>query len=256
MYSVHDRVLVDNMSEFEHSSSRASCTFSMQDSGVKRGSTTGHKTQQARLPADSGLYNSSSPSLVNSILTIPECQCDHHGSCTSTMVLTKVSALSIILAHPWALESFCVNSPPGVSQFTKLPVGCCYCFAPCSCFAHCCHDPFIVRSASNLSTVPGFHSVRASVSMFVITDNCLFLFLFLFQLLGGYLNTTRASVQPSRPLHLHRSKPLRVHTKSVYVRTTSAYLPMRARPEYADFAPDPSSACHHDLVVECEIHGQ
>ena len=89
MYSVHDRVIVDNMSEFEHSSSRAGCTFSMQDSRVKRGSTTGHKTQQARLPADYGLYNSTFPSLVHCILTIPECRSDHHGSCTSTMVLTK-----------------------------------------------------------------------------------------------------------------------------------------------------------------------
>ena len=60
-----------------------------------------------------------------------------------------------------------------------------------------------------------------------------------------------ASVQPSIPLHLHRSKPLRVHTISVYVRTTSAYLPMRARPEPADFAPDPSLARHHHLEMEC-----
>ena len=102
----------------------------------------------------------------------------------------------------------------------------CSCFARCSCFAHCSHDPFIVRSASNLSTVPWFHSIFASVSMFAITDNCLSLFLFL----GRYLNTTRASVQPSIPLHLHRSKLLRARTNSVYVRTTSAYLPMHARP--------------------------
>ena len=49
---MHDRVIVDNMSEFEHVSSRVGCTFSMQDSRVKHGSTTGHKTQQAHLPAD------------------------------------------------------------------------------------------------------------------------------------------------------------------------------------------------------------
>ena len=73
MYSGHGRVIVDNMSEFEHSSSRASCTFSMQDSRVKRGSTTGHQTQQARLPANYVLHNSTFPSLVNCILTIPEC---------------------------------------------------------------------------------------------------------------------------------------------------------------------------------------
>ena len=142
----------------------------------------------------------------------------------------------------------------------------CSCFAPCSCFALCCHDPFTVRSASNLSSVPWFHAVCASVSMFMITDNCLCLFLFLLLFLDKYLNTTRASVQPSRPLHLHRSKPLRAHTKSVYVRTTSANLPMHARPESADlpmhahakspdFVPDPSLACHPHLVVECGIHG-
>ena len=62
-------------------------------------------------------------------------------------------------------------------------------------------------------------------------------------------------MQPSRPLHLHRSKPLRVHTKSVYVRTTSAYLPRYAHPEFADIAPDPSSACRRHLVVECGTHG-
>ena len=46
---------------------------------VKRGSTTGPKTQQACLPADYGLYSSTFPSLVNCILTIPECRSDHHG---------------------------------------------------------------------------------------------------------------------------------------------------------------------------------
>ena len=37
MYSVHGRVMVVNMYEIQHSSSRASCTLSMQDSRVKRG---------------------------------------------------------------------------------------------------------------------------------------------------------------------------------------------------------------------------
>ena len=104
------------------------------------------------------------------------------------------------------------------SQFTKFRIACCSCSAPC------CHDPFIVRSASNLSTVPWFHSVCVSVSMFSTNaDNCLFLFLFLF------LCLPRVSV--------HISRPLCAHTK------------------LADSEPDPSSACHHHLVVECEIHG-
>ena len=124
MYSVHDRVIVDNMSVFGHSSSRVGCTFSMQDSRVKRGSTTGHKTQQARLPADSGLYNSTFPSLVNSIF--PECQSDHHGSCTST-ARSRQSVCS--LYHPRAsLGSwkFCANSRFGVSQFTNFLIACCF----------------------------------------------------------------------------------------------------------------------------------
>ena len=256
MYCLHDRVIVFNMSEFEHTSSRTSFTFSMQDSRVKRGSTTGRKTLQARLPADSGLHNSTFPSLVNCILTIPLCQSDHHGSYTST-ACSRQSVCSLF--HPCA--SLVISSPLGVRQFKKFRIACCFCFAHCfarcsllcsllSCFAHCCHDPFAVGSASNLSTVPGFHSVCASVLMFTITYNCLFLFL----ILGRYLNTKRASVQPSRPLHLHRWKPLRVKNKSVNVRATFACLPKHADPEFADYVPDRSSACHHHLVVECGIH--
>ena len=153
---MQDRVIVDNMSEFEHSSSRASCTFSMQDSRVKRGSNIGHKTQQARLPADSGLYNSSFPSLVNCILNhsrvskrSPRLVYKH------SMVPDKASALSIILALHWALKV--VRQSPTWRQSVHKISYClllllCSCFARCSCFAHCCHDPFIVRSASNLST--------------------------------------------------------------------------------------------------------
>ena len=153
--------MVDNMSEFEHSSSRASCTFSMQDSRVKHGSNIRHKTQQARLPADSGLYNSSFPSLVNCILTIPECQAITTARVQAQHGPDKVSALSIILALHWALKV--VRQSPTWRQSVHKISYClllllCSCFARCSCFAHCCHDPFIVRSASNLSTVPWFHS--------------------------------------------------------------------------------------------------
>ena len=51
-------------------------------------------------------------------------------------------------------------------------------FVCCPCFAHCRHDPIIVRTASNFSSFPRFHSVCASVWMFAINvDNCLFQFL-------------------------------------------------------------------------------
>ena len=230
------------------------CTFSMQDSQVKRGSTTGHKTQQARLPAESDLHNSTFPSLVNCILTVSECQGDHHGSCTSTMVLPKC-LLSLSSSRILGLLKVLRQFTTWRQSVHKISFCLLLLLCACSCFAHCCHDPFIVRSASNLSTVPWFHSVCASVSMLTIINNCLFLFLFLFLFLGRYLNTTRASVQPSRPLHLHRSKPPLVHTKSVYARTKSAYLLKCAHTGSADFAPDPSSACHQRFVVECGIHG-
>ena len=210
----------------------------MQDSRVKRGSYTGYKTQQARPLADSGLYNSnvSKPDQLHLDYSrvskqSPRLVYKH------SMVPTK-RLLSLSFSRILGFEKICANPPLDVSQFTKVPIAC------CSCFTHCCQDPFIVRSASNSSTGPRFHSVCASVSMFTITDNCLFLFLFLFLFLGKCLNTTRASLQTSRPLGLHRSRPLRVHTKSECVRTRSA-----------DFAPDPSSACYHHLLVECGIHG-
>ena len=100
------------------------------------------KTQQARLPADSGPYNPTCPSLVNCILTIPECRSDHHGSCTCTAWSRQRSAISL-----W--------------RQSVHKISYCLLLLLCSCFAHSCHDPFIVRSASNLSTVPWFHSICA-----------------------------------------------------------------------------------------------
>ena len=129
---MQDRVIVDNMSEFEHSSSRASCTFSMQDSRVKRGSNIGHKTQQARLPADSGLYNSSFPSLVNCILTIPECQSDHHGSCTST-AWSRQSVCSFY--HPRASLGSEGCSPIPTWRQSVHKISYCLLLLLCSCFA-------------------------------------------------------------------------------------------------------------------------
>ena len=82
VYSVHDRVIVDNVSEFEHSSSGAGCTFSMQDSRVKRGNTNGHKTQQARLPA-------ASPGQLH---------LDHSSSQNFLLLVALIIALALLLA--------------------------------------------------------------------------------------------------------------------------------------------------------------
>ena len=99
MYSVHDRIIVDNMSEFEHSSLAMLHLFDARFAESNAGSTTGHKTQQARLPADYGLYNSAFPSLVNCILTIPERRSDHRGRVHAQHRPDKASALPL---HPRA----------------------------------------------------------------------------------------------------------------------------------------------------------
>ena len=128
-----------------------------------------------------------------------------------------------LLYHPRAslgFEKFCVNPPLDVNQLAKISVVC----RSCSLLLliHCCHDPFH-RSLCNRLDVHDHWQ----------------LYLFLVR----YSNTTQTSLQPSRPLFLHRSKPLRVHTKSVCVRTKSA-----------DFAPDPSSACYQYLgSMACRI---
>ena len=107
----------------------------------------------------------------------------------------SVCSLSVIFARHWALKKLLAESGDQ-SVSTKFRIACRSCFAPllllCLCFAYCCHDAFIVRSASIFSTFPRFHS--ASVSMFTINiDNCLFLLLFL----------VSPSLQPWRHIH-HR----------------------------------------------------
>ena len=90
----------------------------------------------------------------------------------------EASALSVILARHWASKICSPNK--ATSQFSRnfaLLVALALLLA----LPPCCHDPSILRNASNLSTIFWFHSVCASVSMFTInTDNCVVLFLFLF----------------------------------------------------------------------------
>ena len=105
--------------------------FSIQESRVKRRSKIGHKTQQGRLPTDSDLYNSTFPSLVSCILTIPECRSDHHGSCTSKA--QSVCSLSLLSSRVIGLLKV-VRQVGRSCQFTKIRVAGCSCSAPCSCF--------------------------------------------------------------------------------------------------------------------------
>ena len=113
-----------------------------------------------------------------------ECGSVYHRS----LVLEK-RLLSLSHCHPraslgsdWALKVVRqIGRSVRIHEISHCPpLLLCSLLLRCPCFAHCCHDPFIARSASNFSTFPRFHSVCASVSMFTINiDNCLFLFLFL-----------------------------------------------------------------------------
>ena len=105
------------------------------------------KTRQARLPADPGLCNSTSPSLVHCILTIPECRSDHHSSCTST-AWSRQSVCSLYhprasLGSDWCLKVVLAFPLLGVSQFTKFPMHPSRCSRSlttvcfCSCFCFC-----------------------------------------------------------------------------------------------------------------------
>ena len=102
---------------------------SMQDSRVKRGCNNGHKTQQARLPTDSGLYNSTFPSLVNCI------------SKRSTWLVYKHSMVPLLSRRSvCSLSSSRVIRLLKVVRQAKRPVNFheishCFapCFAPCSC---------------------------------------------------------------------------------------------------------------------------
>ena len=74
---MHCPVIVDNMCEFQHSSSHVDCNFDARLASKTRKERWTEKTQQARLPTDSCLNNTKRPSLVNCISTNPECQSDH-----------------------------------------------------------------------------------------------------------------------------------------------------------------------------------
>ena len=114
MYSVHCRVIVDNKSEFYHSSSSSRGLHGlMQDPRAKA-----EECSQALVQPQPG----------------PE----------------KASALSVIIAHLWALK-VTASSKVGVRYFTKFRVAFCHC--------HCCHDPFIVRSAQNCPPITDFNQL-------------------------------------------------------------------------------------------------
>ena len=184
MYSVQDRVIVDNMNEFQHLLSRRLHPL-MQDSRVKR-----RRKHVCQLKAFK--LQSVEPTTTARVASQPG---------------PEKSVCSLSLCHPhaslgsdWALKVVRHVGRPVI--FTKFRIACCSCFAHCTCFAHCCHDLFIVRSASNLTTVPWFHSVCASVSMFTInTGNCPFLLLLLLLLL--FLLLVSPSLQSRRQFH-HR----------------------------------------------------
>ena len=110
----------------------------------------------------------------------------------------KASALSVIIAHLWALKviaKFWRQSQFKISRCMGRCIACCPCFAPSSCYS--CHDPFIVRSAQTCPPSTGFHSACTSVSMFTINvDNCLFSTLVLLVFLSPWGSVFTLGLQP------------------------------------------------------------
>ena len=105
MHIVHCRVIVDNMCEFQHSSSHVDCNF---DARLLSKTRKYHSTKKLRKHGCQlilVLNNSTRPSLVNCISTNPECRSDHRWPvCKHSLVLIpQVSALSVI-ARSWALK--------------------------------------------------------------------------------------------------------------------------------------------------------
>ena len=98
MYIVHCRVIVDNMCEFQHSSSHVDCNLDARTLEQNAEVSFNKETKKARLPTDSCLNNSERPSSVNCISTSPECRSDHrwlvHNH--SLVLIPQVSALSVI----------------------------------------------------------------------------------------------------------------------------------------------------------------
>ena len=87
----------------------------------------------------------------------------------------QASALSVIIAHSWALK---VVASFGASQFTKFRVA--FVIAlhlALVLFCNCCHDPFIVRSAQTCPQFTGFtqfaHPSRCSRSTLTTVCFCI-----------------------------------------------------------------------------------
>ena len=194
---MHGRAIVDNMCEFQRSYSRADCTFLCKIRESNAEVPFNKETEKARLPTNSCLYNSKRPSLVSCILTAPECRSGHHDSGTITA---------------WSRQSVCSLSSSRVSGLLKVirqvgrsvslhEISHCVLLLLCPCFAHCCHDPFIVRSTQ---TSPPFlvftqlaHPSRCSRS--TLTTVC-----FCFCFSAGVSDSAASAPDPSPAVYERR----------------------------------------------------
>ena len=151
MYTVHCRVSVDNICEFQHSSSHVDCNF------------------DARLVSKTRKYRSTKKLRKH--------------VCQLTLVYTTQSVQAwstaarprrLVYNHHRAFmgSKVFVSFKLGVNQFTNFCVACCHCFASCK----CCHDPFIVRSAQTRPPFTGFtqlaHPSRCSRSTLTTVCFC------------------------------------------------------------------------------------
>ena len=105
-------------------------------------------------------------------MTNPECRSNHRWLVYShsLVLVPPVSALSVIAASWAPLKSS--RQVRRQSVFRNFLVAYCQCFASC----HCCHDPFIVRSAQTRPPFTGFtqlaHPSRCSRSTLTTVCFC------------------------------------------------------------------------------------
>ena len=144
MYNVHGCVIVHNMYEFQHSSSRADCTFWCKIRGSNAEESTSANSKRSS-------FRVSKATIAAHVPLPPGPQKQKHllSLSSSRQVRRSVSLRDVSHCLLLLLYSLLLH---------------------CPCFAHCCHDPIIVRTASTQTFPPflGFtqfvHPSRSSLT--------------------------------------------------------------------------------------------
>ena len=140
MYSVHGRVIVDNVHEFQHSNSHVDCNFDARLLSKTRKYRSTKKLRKARLPTDSCINNFTASKLGHLHLAQSR--------------VSKRSPTAGVQPQPGPETASALSLSSSLHEISH-----CLLLLLCSCFAHCCHDPFIVRSTQTGPPFLGFTQI-------------------------------------------------------------------------------------------------